>query len=183
MADAPGSMQGSAQGTEHEPSGGKVQLQAVPLTAEAFRPFGQVVGWTEDGKKYDKQDAQLKLDAGTPRYVGCCPWAQADGGHVRFKGSRCRNEPAAPRAPNAKRMTASIVTASADCWAAALLGCHLPQAARSTWLPPNTRSPTAARGHGRFYIMRLPARGLTFHRITYHGKVTQCLGAVTPSDW
>lgn len=32
----------------------------------------------------------------------------------------------------------------------------------------------------RFYIMRLPARGLRFHRITFHGKVTQCLGGLTP---
>lgn len=30
----------------------------------------------------------------------------------------------------------------------------------------------------RFYIMRLPRRGLTFDRITYHAKVTQCLGEV-----
>ncbi|GIL52225.1 hypothetical protein Vafri_8149 [Volvox africanus] len=36
-------------------------------------------------------------------------------------------------------------------------------------------------GTPRFYIMRLPARGLRFHRITYHGKVTQCLGGLTPS--
>ncbi|KAG2482647.1 hypothetical protein HYH03_018420 [Edaphochlamys debaryana] len=28
--------------------------------------------------------------------------------------------------------------------------------------------------------MRLPARGLRFHRITYHGKCTQCLGSLTP---
>ncbi|GLC39108.1 hypothetical protein PLESTB_000006600 [Pleodorina starrii] len=35
-------------------------------------------------------------------------------------------------------------------------------------------------GTPRFYIMRLPARGLRFHRITYHGKVTQCLGGLTP---
>lgn len=39
-------------------------------------------------------------------------------------------------------------------------------------------------GTPRFYIMRLPARGLRFHRITYHGKVTQCLGSLTPgADW
>ena len=30
----------------------------------------------------------------------------------------------------------------------------------------------------RFYIMRLPRRGLTFDRITYHASVTQCLGEV-----
>ncbi|EFJ45854.1 hypothetical protein VOLCADRAFT_105745 [Volvox carteri f. nagariensis] len=35
-------------------------------------------------------------------------------------------------------------------------------------------------GTPRFYIMRLPARGLRFHRITYHGRVTQCLGGLTP---
>lgn len=28
----------------------------------------------------------------------------------------------------------------------------------------------------RFYIMKLPRRGLTFDRITYHDNVTQCLG-------
>lgn len=35
----------------------------------------------------------------------------------------------------------------------------------------------------RFYIMRLPRRGLTFDRITYHADVTQCLGGLTPGDW
>ncbi|MEW5310910.1 MAG: hypothetical protein WDW38_002664 [Sanguina aurantia] len=74
------------------------QLKAVPLTADAFRPFGQVVGFSDDGKVYDKNDAQLVLDKGTPR----------------------------------------------------------------------------------FYIMRLPRRGYTFHRITYHKQVTQCLGALSP---
>ena len=33
----------------------------------------------------------------------------------------------------------------------------------------------------RFYIMRLPRRGLTFDRITYHASVTQCLGEVLAS--
>ena len=31
--------------------------------------------------------------------------------------------------------------------------------------------------------MRLPKRGMAFDRITYHAKVTQCLGGLTPSDW
>lgn len=35
-------------------------------------------------------------------------------------------------------------------------------------------------GTPRFYIMRLPRRGLTFHRITYHANVTQCLGVLSP---
>ena len=35
----------------------------------------------------------------------------------------------------------------------------------------------------RFYIMRLPKRGMTFDRITYHANVTQCLGGLTPADW
>eukprot|EP00197_Chlamydomonas_leiostraca_P014533 CAMPEP_0202863238 /NCGR_PEP_ID=MMETSP1391-20130828/3953_1 /ASSEMBLY_ACC=CAM_ASM_000867 /TAXON_ID=1034604 /ORGANISM="Chlamydomonas leiostraca, Strain SAG 11-49" /LENGTH=178 /DNA_ID=CAMNT_0049542851 /DNA_START=175 /DNA_END=711 /DNA_ORIENTATION=- len=75
------------------------KLKAVPITPENFKPFGQVIGVTEDGKVYDKEDAQLQ--------------GFADG------------------------------------------------------------SP-------RFYIMRLPARGLKFHRITYHAKVTQCLGVLSP---
>ncbi|MEA5464733.1 ureidoglycolate lyase [Leptothoe sp. PORK10 BA2] len=44
------------------------QLTAQPLTAEAFRPFGQVLGPQWDGKPYDGEDAQLKLDGGIPRF-------------------------------------------------------------------------------------------------------------------
>ncbi len=68
-------------------------LQPVSITPETFAPFGQLIEPTHDGKEYDDEDAQLRLDAGTPR----------------------------------------------------------------------------------FYIMRLPRRGLSFDRITYHAKVTQCL--------
>lgn len=35
----------------------------------------------------------------------------------------------------------------------------------------------------RFYIMRLPKRGKTFGRITFHAQVTQCLGAIQPGWW
>ncbi|KAL4430401.1 hypothetical protein ABPG77_002207 [Micractinium sp. CCAP 211/92] len=39
-------------------------------------------------------------------------------------------------------------------------------------------------GQPRFYIMRLPHRGRRFERITYHAKVTQCLGGLQPvSPW
>ena len=31
---------------------------------------------------------------------------------------------------------------------------------------------------GRFYIMRLPRRGRRFERITFHARVTQCLGGL-----
>ena len=31
--------------------------------------------------------------------------------------------------------------------------------------------------------MRIPKRGLTFDRITYHDKVTQCLGGLGAEDW
>lgn len=35
----------------------------------------------------------------------------------------------------------------------------------------------------RFYIMRLPRRGLKFHRITFHEQVSQCLGLLNPGHW
>ncbi|CAL8470773.1 g10315 [Coccomyxa elongata] len=38
-------------------------------------------------------------------------------------------------------------------------------------------------GTPRFYIMRLPRRGLSFDRITYHAKVTQCLGSIGLQPW
>lgn len=79
-----------------------VQLKAVDITEENFKPFGQLIGPTDDGKEFDGEDAQLELDQGQPR----------------------------------------------------------------------------------FYIMRLPRRGRTFERITYHAKVTQCLGGLQPaSPW
>ena len=39
------------------------------------------------------------------------------------------------------------------------------------------------RGTPRFYIMRLPNRGLGFDRITRHDQVTQCLASVGGVDW
>uniref|UniRef100_A0A383WDS5 Ureidoglycolate hydrolase n=1 Tax=Tetradesmus obliquus TaxID=3088 RepID=A0A383WDS5_TETOB len=38
------------------------------------------------------------------------------------------------------------------------------------------------KGTPRFYIMRLPKRGLCFSRITYHASVTQCLGGLNPGQ-
>jgi ureidoglycolate lyase len=45
-----------------------VDLPVLPLTAEAFAPYGQVIGSTIDGKPYDKEDAQLDLNRGIPRF-------------------------------------------------------------------------------------------------------------------
>ena len=45
-----------------------IELQAQPLTAEAFKPFGQVLRPQHDGKPFDETDAQLKLDGGIPRF-------------------------------------------------------------------------------------------------------------------
>jgi ureidoglycolate hydrolase len=45
-------------------------LKSIPapwITAEAFRPYGQVIAATKDGKDYDAEDAQLHIDQGTPR--------------------------------------------------------------------------------------------------------------------
>lgn len=78
-----------------------VRLKAVAVTEERFRPFGQLVRPTHDGKPFDAQDARLNLSQGTPR----------------------------------------------------------------------------------FYIMRLPRRGMSFDKITYHEKVTQCLGGLGENDW
>jgi ureidoglycolate lyase len=39
------------------------------------------------------------------------------------------------------------------------------------------------RGTPRFYIMRLPSRGLSFDRITRHVEVTQCLAASGEREW
>ena len=44
------------------------KLQAQWVTAENFRPYGQVIFASTDGKPFDAEDAQLVLDRGTPRF-------------------------------------------------------------------------------------------------------------------
>lgn len=43
-------------------------LHAQSITAEGFRPYGQVIFATLDGKEFDQDDAQLQLDQGIPRF-------------------------------------------------------------------------------------------------------------------
>lgn len=44
------------------------QIQAIPITAESFRPFGQVIVPQPDDTPFNPQDAQLALENGTPRF-------------------------------------------------------------------------------------------------------------------
>ncbi|MBD1833828.1 ureidoglycolate lyase [Cyanobacteria bacterium FACHB-472] len=44
------------------------QLQAQLITPENFRPYGQVISASVDGKNYDTEDAQLDLQNGIPRF-------------------------------------------------------------------------------------------------------------------
>lgn len=43
-------------------------IQATPITPEAFKPFGQVIRPQPDDVPFGLQDAQLKLQNGTPRF-------------------------------------------------------------------------------------------------------------------
>lgn len=43
-------------------------LPSAAITADNFRPFGQVIAATSDGKAYDRADAQLQLQFGVPRF-------------------------------------------------------------------------------------------------------------------
>lgn len=45
-----------------------MQLQANLITPESFRPFGQVIQASVDGKTFDREDAQLHLQKGIPRF-------------------------------------------------------------------------------------------------------------------
>jgi ureidoglycolate hydrolase len=44
------------------------QLQADWITPESFKPYGQLITPTKDGKAYDEADAQLNLQNGIPRF-------------------------------------------------------------------------------------------------------------------
>jgi ureidoglycolate hydrolase len=44
------------------------RVSPQPLTASAFRPFGQVIAASEDGKPFGSSDAQLQLHNGIPRF-------------------------------------------------------------------------------------------------------------------
>jgi ureidoglycolate hydrolase len=43
-------------------------LSIQAITVEAFRPYGQVIFASVDGKPYGLDDAQLSLEQGTPRF-------------------------------------------------------------------------------------------------------------------
>lgn len=44
------------------------KLTAEWIASESFKPFGQVIQATSDGKPYDASDAQLVLQNGIPRF-------------------------------------------------------------------------------------------------------------------
>lgn len=44
------------------------QLPAQWITPDNFRPYGQAIFASDDGKVYDTEDAQLNLQNGTPRF-------------------------------------------------------------------------------------------------------------------
>ncbi len=43
-------------------------LSAQWITADRFRPYGQVIQASVDGKNFDQEDAQLVLEQGIPRF-------------------------------------------------------------------------------------------------------------------
>ncbi len=43
-------------------------LTALPITPSRFRPYGQMIAASLDGKPFDGEDAQLQLDQGVPRF-------------------------------------------------------------------------------------------------------------------
>jgi hypothetical protein len=66
------SQQEPQQQQQHGPRS-TAQLTAVDISEENFRPFGQLIGPTDDGKEYDGEDAQLEgLGEGQPRWAGSC---------------------------------------------------------------------------------------------------------------
>lgn len=45
----------------------EITLQPIPIDAESFAPFGQVIAPGRDGTPFSADDAQLDLSHGTPR--------------------------------------------------------------------------------------------------------------------
>ncbi len=43
-------------------------LPLIDITPENFKPYGQLITPSEDGKVYDETDAQLRLSNGIPRF-------------------------------------------------------------------------------------------------------------------
>ena len=44
------------------------KISALPLTESNFKPYGQLITPSPDGKTFDQSDAVLKLDNGIPRF-------------------------------------------------------------------------------------------------------------------
>ncbi len=90
-------------------------MPAIPITAEAFSPFGQVIVPQPDDIPFNPQDAQLELQNGTPRFYimqlhqrgrkfhditrhgGCTQCLGALDGHDWFLGVAPPSEAAQPR--------------------------------------------------------------------------------------
>ncbi len=45
-----------------------IKLTAEKITVETFKPYGQLITPSKDGKLYDEDDAQLNLQKGIPRF-------------------------------------------------------------------------------------------------------------------
>ncbi|MDY6782684.1 MAG: ureidoglycolate lyase [Cyanobacteriota bacterium] len=48
------------------------RLAARDITSENFKPYGQLIVPSREGKPYDSTDAQLNLSQGTPRFYIMC---------------------------------------------------------------------------------------------------------------
>ncbi len=44
------------------------KISALPITESNFKPYGQLITPSPDGKTFDQSDAVLKLDKGIPRF-------------------------------------------------------------------------------------------------------------------
>ncbi len=44
------------------------QLAAIPITKSNFKPYGELITPSPDGKAFDRNDARLNLDNGIPRF-------------------------------------------------------------------------------------------------------------------
>ena len=44
------------------------KISALPITESNFKPYGQLITPSPDGKTFDQSDAVLKLDNGIPRF-------------------------------------------------------------------------------------------------------------------
>lgn len=122
----------------------------------------------------------VSLASSSSRGVGAVPWTSRVG-TARSRG--CLNFVKAGRSSSRRTQATSLVAEPLTPESFAPFGQVTFPEEDGVEFGPGDAQLDLSRGTPRFYIMRLREKRLKFDTITFHEKVTQCLGALGNDSW